>query len=141
MTALLKDQLAKSGITVNWISVPFSDYRNQLKAGKYAAGIFQLFQGTPWVAINQMATPDGSWNVMKSRSAVLDKAIASIEANPSEKNIVAQSKVINTFLTKEAWYIPFYRIPQLYFVSKRIKTVNQAQNAIPYLYSFAPTGK
>ncbi len=141
MNALLKDQLAKSGITINWVSVPFADYRNQLKAGKFAAGIFQLFQGTPWVAINQMATPDGSWNVMKSRSPVLDKAIAAIEANPSDKNIVAQAKVINSFLTKEAWYIPFFRIPQLFFVSKRIKTVNQAQNAVPYLYSYAPTGK
>ena len=30
---------------------------------------------------------------------------------------------------------------KLFFAGKRVKTANQAQNAVPYLYSYAPTGK
>jgi peptide/nickel transport system substrate-binding protein len=141
MNAVLGDQLKAVGINVNWVQTPAADYRNALKTGKYAAGVFQLFQGTPWVAINQMATPNGSWNILKSTDPVIDKALKSLKDDVSDKNLNAQAKVINRFLTESAWYIPFYRVPQLYFTGARVKTANQAQNAIPYLYSYAPTGK
>jgi len=141
MTAVIGDQLKAIGINVTWTQVPAADYRNAMKSGKYAAGVYQLFQGTPWVAINQMATPNGSWNVLHSTDPVIDKALASLKDDASEKNLNAQAKVINRFLTESAWYIPFYRVPQLYFTGSRVKTMNQAQNAIPYLYNYAPTGK
>jgi peptide/nickel transport system substrate-binding protein len=141
MNAVLGDQLKAVGINVTWTQVPAADYRNAMKSGKYAAGVYQLFQGTPWVAINQMATPNGSWNILKSTDPVIDKALKSLKDDASEKNLNAQAKVINRFLTESAWYIPFYRVPQLYFTGSRVKTVNQAQNAIPYLYNYAPTGK
>jgi peptide/nickel transport system substrate-binding protein len=141
MNAVLGDQLKAVGINVTWTQVPAADYRNAMKSGKYAAGVYQLFQGTPWVAINQMATPNGSWNILKSTDPVIDRALKSLKDDASEKNLNAQAKVINRFLTESAWYIPFYRVPQLYFTGSRVKTVNQAQNAIPYLYNYAPTGK
>lgn len=139
--ALVGDQLAKSGITVNWVQIPFSDYRNQMIAGKFSAGTYQLNQPSIWAAINQMAAPDASWNVFKVKNAGIEKAITSIEASPTAKNVIAQGKIVNSILTKEAWVVPFYRLPQLYFTSKRVKTVNQATNAVPYLYNYAPTGK
>lgn len=141
MNAILGDQLKAVGINVTWVQTPAADYRNAMKSGKYAAGIYQLFQGTPWVAINQLATPNGSWNVLHSTDPVIDKALASLKDDASDKNLNAQAKVINKFLVQSAWYIPFYRVPQLYFTGKKVKTANQAQNAVPYLYSYAPTGK
>ena len=141
MNAIVGDQLKAIGINVNWVQTPAADYRNALKTGKYAAGIFQLFQGTPWVAINQLATPNGSWNILHSTDPVIDKALASLKDDASDKNLNAQATVINRFLVQNAWYIPFYRVPQLFFTGKRVKTANQAQNAVPYLYSYAPTGK
>jgi peptide/nickel transport system substrate-binding protein len=141
MNAILGDQLKAVGINVNWVQTPAADYRNAMKSGKYAAGIYQLFQGTPWVAINQLATPNGSWNILHSTDPVIDKALASLKDDASDKNLNAQATVINKFLVQSAWYIPFYRVPQLYFTGKRVKTANQAQNAIPFLYSYAPTGK
>jgi peptide/nickel transport system substrate-binding protein len=141
MNAIVGDQLKAIGINVTWVQTPAADYRNALKTGKYAAGIFQLFQGTPWVAINQLATPNGSWNILHSTDPVIDKALASLKDDASEKNLNAQATIINRFLVQNAWYIPFYRVPQLFFAGKRVKTANQAQNAVPYLYSYAPTGK
>ena len=139
--ALVGDQLAKAGIKVDWVTIPFADYRNQMIGGKFAAGPYQLNQPSIWAAINQMAAPDASWNVFKVRNATIDKAIASIEAKPTSANVIAQGKIINSLLTKEAWVVPFYRLPQLFFTTKRVKTVNQATNAVPYLYNYAPTGK
>jgi peptide/nickel transport system substrate-binding protein len=141
MNAVLGDQLKAIGINVTWVQTPAADYRNALKSGKYAAGIFQLFQGTPWVAINQLATPNGSWNVLHSTDPVINKALASLSVDASDKNLASQAKVINNFLTTNAWYIPFYRVPQLFYTGKHVKTMNQAQNAVPYLYDYAPTGK
>jgi peptide/nickel transport system substrate-binding protein len=141
MNAIVGDQLKAIGINVTWVQTPAADYRNALKTGKYAAGIFQLFQGTPWVAINQLATPNGSWNILHSTDPVVDKALASLKDDASEKNLNAQATIINRFLVQNAWYIPFYRVPQLFFAGKHVKTANQAQNAVPYLYSYAPTGK
>jgi peptide/nickel transport system substrate-binding protein len=141
MNAIVGDQLKAIGINVNWVQTPAADYRNALKTGKYAAGIFQLFQGTPWVAINQLATPNGSWNILHSTDPVIDKALASLKDDASDKNLNAQATIINRFLVQNAWYIPFFRVPQLFFAGKHVKTANQAQNAVPYLYSYAPTGK
>ena len=143
MRAVLSDQLAKSDITLNWVSVPFADYRPQLKAAKWAMGIFQLglAQQTPWVTINFLATPNGSWNVFKSTDPLIAASLDSINKNSSDKNVTEQAKKINKFLVEEAWFIPFYQLPQLYLTNKRVKTANSVANAIPYLYNFAPTGK
>jgi len=143
MRAVLSDQLAKSDITLNWVSVPVADYRNQLKASKWAMGVFQLGLAaqTPWVTINFLATPNGSWNVFKSTDPVIASALDSINKNQSEKNVTAQAKIINKFLIEQAWFIPFYQLPQLYFTNSHVKTSNSVANAVPYIYNFAPTGK
>jgi peptide/nickel transport system substrate-binding protein len=143
MRALLSDQLSKSGITINWVSVPAADYRNQLKQKKWAAGIFQLGLAaqTPWVTINFVAAPQASWNVFNSTDPVIAGALKSINKDRSPKNVIAQSKVINKFLVTNAWYLPFYQLPQLFYTDSHVKTVNQPANAVPYIYNYAPTGK
>jgi peptide/nickel transport system substrate-binding protein len=141
MNAVLKDQLAKAGITINWVSTPPAEYRNQAITGKFEAAIYQLNQPNIWAAINQMAGPDATWNVLKAKSTVVDAAMKSIETTPTAANIAKQGKVVNSFLTKDAWVVPFYRLPQLFFTNKRIKTINQATNAVPYIFNYSPTGK
>ena len=143
MRALLSDQLSKSGITLNWVSVPFADYRNVLKAGKWPIAVYQLglAQQTAWASINMLASPNASWNVFHSTDPVINSALDSINKNQSDKNVAAQAKVINKFLIDQAWFIPFFQLPQLYFTNSHVKTANSVANAIPYLYNFAPTGK
>lgn len=141
LQAVLKDQLAEANINVNWVQVPAADFRNQMKSGKYAAGVFQIFQGTGYVAAVQLADPNGSWNVLHSKDKFLTDAIAAMKHDTSASNLNKQAKAINTYLTKQAWYVPFYRIPQLFSANKSIKVVSQAQNAVPYLYNYSPSGK
>ena len=143
MRALLSDQLSKSGITINWVSVPLADYRNQLKAKKWAIAVYQLglAAATPWVTINFVAAPNASWNVFGSKDPVITGALDSINKDQSSKNVVAQSKKINAFLVQNAWFLPFYQLPQMFFTNSHVKTVNQPANAVPYLFNYAPTGK
>jgi peptide/nickel transport system substrate-binding protein len=143
MRALLSDQLGKSGITINWVSVPLADYRNQLKAKKWAIGVYQLglAAATSWVTINFVAAPNASWNVFGSKDPVVAAALDAINKDQSAKNVTAQAKKINAELVAQAWFLPFYQLPQMFFSNSHVKTVNQPANAVPYLYNYAPTGK
>ncbi len=139
LDAVLVDYLGAVGFDVTIDAVPFSEYRNKMKAGDYAAGWFQLFQGTSWVNTKLVATRDASWNVLGSSDPVIDAAVESILADGSEANVAEQGKVINRFLVENAWYVPFYRVPQLLFYdANKVAVSNQVQNAVPYLYNYSP---
>lgn len=139
LDAVLVDYLGAVGFDVTIESVPPAEYRNKMKEGAFAAGWFQLFQGTSWVNTKLVATEDASWNVLKSTNPVIDAAVASIKADGSDENVAAQTQVINRFLVENAWQIPFYRVPQmLFYDSTKVKVANQIQNAAPYLYNYAP---
>lgn len=139
LDAVLVDYLGAVGINVTVDSVPFSEYRNKMKAGDYALGWFQLFQGTSWVNTKLVATEDASWNVLGSTDPVIAAAVDSIRADGSEENVAAQTQIINRFLVENAWQIPFYRVPQLlFFDANKVVVENQIQNAVPYLYNYSP---
>jgi peptide/nickel transport system substrate-binding protein len=55
--------------------------------------------------------------------------------------VKTQTAKMNTIAVEQAWFATFYRALHMSATSKRIKTDIQAQNAVPYLYSYAPTGK
>ncbi len=143
MRALLSDQLGKSGITINWVAVPAADYRNQLKAKKWAIAVYQLGLAaqTPWVTMNFVASPKASWNTFGSTDPVIAAALDSINQDQSAKNVAAQSKKVNAFLVQNAWFLPFYQLPQVFFTNSHVKVQNQPANAVPFLYNYAPTGK
>lgn len=139
LDAVLVDYLGAVGFDVTIESVPFSEYRNKMKAGEYAAGWFQLFQGTSWVNTKLVATKDASWNVLGSTDPVIEAAVDSIRGDGSDENVATQTQIINRFLVENAWQIPFYRIPQLLFYdSNKVDVANQVQNAVPYLYNYSP---
>lgn len=138
LNAILGDYLAEVGLVADFVQVPLPEYRNELKAGNYPAGIFQLFQGTSWVNTRLVATQDGSWNVLQSTDPVIEAAVSSIKADGSDENVATQTQAINRFLVENAWYIPFYRIPQMFFVNDKVTVVNQIQNAVPYIYNYSP---
>jgi len=139
LNALVEGYLKAVGITVEW-STDTNWYPNS-KAGKFEAIIMQIFQGTDFVTAETLLAKDGSWNPLKSTNSVITAAFQAIDANTSAKNIVAQAKLMNQVAVEKAWIVPFYRMPVYVGTSKRVKVTVQAQNAFPYLYNFAPTGK
>jgi peptide/nickel transport system substrate-binding protein len=110
-------------------------------SGKYEAALFQLFQGTAWVNFNLAIAPDGPRNIFKSTTPLINNAYKNVLKNPSASNVKQQMTTVNREVVKAAWFVPFFRLPQLYFTSKGVTVKPQAQNATPYLYNYAPTGK
>jgi peptide/nickel transport system substrate-binding protein len=141
MRAALSDYLGKVGIKVVWDNVPPVEYVNAMISGKYEAAVFQLFQGTGWVNFNLAVAPGGPRNVFKSTNGLINNAYKNVLANPSTKNVNTQMTAVNREIVKQAWFVPFYRLPQLLFTSKGVKAAAQVQNAVPYLYNYSPTGK
>jgi len=139
MASFLATYLKAVKITVNWVST--TDYRGAVLGGHYAAAWFQLFQGTAYVNYNLAVAPNGPRNIFSFSDSTTLAADDSIKANASNANVVAQLKKVNKHIVQDAWFVPFYTVPQMYFTNKRVSTVPQAQNAVPYLYNYAPTGK
>jgi peptide/nickel transport system substrate-binding protein len=124
---------------VKWQDVSPANFVSELRSGKYPASWFQLFQGSPWEAMQQMVTPNATWNILKSTDPDITAALKAIDDNPNA--LKAQAKVINGLLTKKAWFVPFFRLPQQFFVNKSVNVTPQPQNAVPYLYNYSPSGK
>lgn len=139
MASFIATYLKAVKINVEWVNA--TDYRGAVIGGKYAAAWFQLFQGTAYVNYNLAVAPTGPRNIFGFSSSVTRAADASIKANASATNVIAQLKKVNKHIVENAWFVPFYTVPQMYFTNKRVATVAQAQNAVPYLYNYKPTGK
>jgi peptide/nickel transport system substrate-binding protein len=139
MASFVETYLKAVKIKVEWVTA--TDYRAELLSGKYGAAWFQLFQGTPYVNYNLAIAPAAPRNVLKSSDATTEAIDASIKANASSKNVIAQVKKANKHVVDQAWFVPFYTVPQMYFTNKKVSVKAQAQNAVPYLYNYAPTGK
>jgi peptide/nickel transport system substrate-binding protein len=139
LASFIETYLKAVKIKVDWVNAV--DYRGEILSGKYAAGWYQLFQGTAFVNYNLAVAPDGARNLTKYTDSTIQAVDASISRDASSKNVIAQIKKANQHVVQEAWFVPFYTVPQMYFTNKKIKATPQAQNAVPYLYNYAPTGK
>ncbi len=130
-------QLADVGITVKQTSVPIADYQAQLGQGKFPAAWFSLFQGVPWVATNQMIAPTALYNPFKTTNPEVEKMI--IAVRDGGKDSAEKAKALNTYVTENAWFAPWYRPDQLYYVDgSKITVEAQVQQAVPSIYNYSP---
>ena len=141
LNALVEGYLKVIGVKVEFTTDTGLAWYSNAKAGKHEAIIMSVFQGTDFVTAETFLAKDGGWNCNKYTDPVITKAFAAIDANATPANIKAQAKAMNKFSVENAWNVPFYRVPIYVGTSKRVKATLQVQNAFPYLYNFAPTGK
>jgi peptide/nickel transport system substrate-binding protein len=139
MASFIETYLKSVKIKVDWVNA--ADYRAEMLTGKYGAAWFQLFQGTAYVNYNLAVAPAAPRNLTKYSDSVTEAVDASIKANASSSNVIAQIKKVNKHIVNNAWFVPFYTVPQMYFTNKKIAVTAQVQNAVPYLYNYKPTGK
>ncbi|AIY03214.1 hypothetical protein ART_3615 [Arthrobacter sp. PAMC 25486] len=134
----IKDQLAKVGITVDWVDVPSAQYQPEQQSGSYSA-LFTAF-GQPvvaWTAINTMVTESAPWNVFKSSTPETKVLLADILAG-SDEEAAAKQQELNEYLVDNAWFAPWYRIDQPYFISKNVSVTVQNGQPVPSIYNFEP---
>lgn len=135
--ASLSQQLADVGITVKVQSVNVQTYLDELTAGKLPVLYQNLFQGEPWVAINQIVSTDAIYNPFDSTDPELQALIDAVQVGGAES--AERAKAVNEWLSENAWFAPIYRIDQIYaFHSDRITVEKQLQQAVPSIYNFAP---
>lgn len=137
LTAGVAQNLGDVGITVNWENVAVADFRSSMIQGKYAMSWFSLFQGSPWVAANQIITPNATYNPFHTTDPKVEEFVNVIQAGSDDEQKAA-SKSLNKYVVDQAWFAPFYRPSQIYFTDKKTTTVPQLQQAVPSIYSYAP---
>ncbi|MEY4320469.1 MAG: hypothetical protein RLZZ471_410 [Actinomycetota bacterium] len=139
LNALVESYLKAINIKVNWVQD--TNWYPNAKAGKFEAIIMSIFQGTDLVTAETATAKDGSWNCLKYESPAMKKAWAALSQSGTANQVKVQTANMNQIAVEEAWFVPFYRVLHYVATSNRVKTVVQAQNAVPYLYNYAPTGK
>lgn len=134
--ATLTQQLGAVGITAEQVSVPAADYRNDVIAGKYPIAYYGIFQGDPWVAIGHHIGPNAVFNPLKYTDETSAALIAKVQTGDDQA-----AKDLNKYITEQAWFAPTYRVYQNYvYDAKKITVENQAQQAVPSIYNYAPAG-
>ena len=135
--AVVGQQLADVGITLTPQAIPPQNLVPDIGAGKFPAAFFSLFQGEPWVAINQLASTSALYNPFDTTTPELQEMIDAVQFGGDESDELA--KDVNTYLTENAWFAPFYRPDQILFVDEtKVTAVPQIQQAVPSIYNFSP---
>jgi peptide/nickel transport system substrate-binding protein len=137
LTAGISQNLADIGIKVNWVNIAGADFISGMVQGKWPMSWFSLFQGSPWVAANQIITPNATYNPFHTTDAKVESLVTTIQTG-SDADAAKAAKDLNSYVTQQAWFAPFYRPDQILFTDKNTATTPQAQQAIPSIYSYAP---
>lgn len=134
----IKDQLAKAGITVDWVDVPAAQYQAEQQSGKFSAAFTGFGQPVvAWTGINSLVTETAPWNIFKS-STPESKTLISDILGATADEATAKQKELNKYLVDQAWFAPWYRIDQPYFISKNVKVTVQSGQPVPSIYNFEP---
>ncbi|MDQ4490145.1 ABC transporter substrate-binding protein [Sinomonas sp. ASV486] len=137
LLAAVKQQLSEVGVTFNAGAALPTTYTSDIAAKKFPAMYFQLFQGEPWVAINQMISTKALYNPFKTTTPELQAKIDAVETAGKDAGKAAQE--VDKYVTDNAWFAPFYRVNQMYYVnSKKVTVTPQIQQAVPSIYNYAP---
>lgn len=136
ITATVQQQLGDVGIKVQLETIPQANYVPDLAAAKYSAAVFNLYQAEPWVAINQMISTSALYNPFKSTTPELATMIDAVQNGGEQSS--EKAKEVNKYVTDNAWFVPFFRLNQMYLTNKKITVEPQLQQAIPSIYNYAP---
>jgi peptide/nickel transport system substrate-binding protein len=134
--AVLKQQLADIGVTLEVGAVITNTYTADIAAQKFTSMYFSLFQGEPWVAINQIVSTKALYNPFKNTSSELQAKIDAVQNGGTDANKRAQE--VNRYLVEQAWFAPLFRVNQMYYHNSKIDVTPQIQMAVPAIYNYSP---
>lgn len=135
--AALAQQLGDVGIRLKLTTAAAPNYVPDIVAGKFPVAYFNFFQGEPWVAIKQLITTDATYNPFDTSTPELQSMIDAVQRGGERSDDLA--KDVNRYVTRNAWFLPLYRIDQIHAVNaKKISAVPQIQQAVPSIYNYAP---
>jgi peptide/nickel transport system substrate-binding protein len=134
--AVLKQQLADVGVTLNVGAAITNTFTTEVAAQKFTSMYFTLFQGEPWVAINQIISTKALYNPFKNTTPELQAKIDAVQKGGADAAKLAQE--VNKYVVDQAWFAPLYRVNQMYYYNDKITVTPQIQQAVPSIYNYAP---
>jgi peptide/nickel transport system substrate-binding protein len=134
--AVIKQQLSDIGITLNIGSPLTNTYTSDVAAQKFTAVYFSLFQGEPWVAINQIISTNAIYNPFKNTTPELQAKIDAVQKGGTDAPKLAQE--VNKYVVEQAWFAPMFRVNQMYYTNSKITVEPQVQQAVPSIYNYSP---
>lgn len=134
--AVVKQQLADIGITLNVGSAITNTFTSDVAAQKFTTMYFSLFQGEPWVAINQIVSTKALYNAFKNTTPELQAKIDAVQNGGGNAAKLAQE--VNKYVVDQAWFAPLFRVNQMYYHNSKITVTPQIQQAVPSIYNYTP---
>ncbi|MHA7291781.1 ABC transporter substrate-binding protein [Arthrobacter sp. MDT3-24] len=134
--AVIKQQLADVGITVNIGAAITNTFTSDVAAQKFTTMFFSLFQGEPWVATNQIISTKALYNPFKNTTPELQAKIDAVEKGGKDAGKLAQE--VNKYVVEQAWFAPMFRVNQMYYHNSKIAVEPQVQQAVPSIYNYSP---
>lgn len=134
--AVLKQQLADVGITLNVGAAITNTFTSDVAAQKFTTMYFSLFQGEPWVAINQIVSTKALYNPFKNTAPELQAKIDAVQKGGEKADELA--KEVNRYVVEQAWFAPLFRVNQMYYHNDKITVTPQIQQAVPSIYNYSP---
>lgn len=134
--AVIKQQLADVGITVNIGAAITNTFTSDVAAQKFTTMFFSLFQGEPWVATNQIISTKALYNPFKNTTPELQAKIDAVEKGGKDAGKLAQE--VNKYVVEQAWFAPMFRVNQIYYHNSKITVEPQIQQAVPSIYNYSP---
>ncbi|ACL38775.1 extracellular solute-binding protein family 5 [Pseudarthrobacter chlorophenolicus A6] len=136
LISVLKQQLADVGITLNPGAAITNTFTADVAAQKYSAMYFNLFQGEPTVAIDQIVSTKALYNPFKTTTPELEDKIKAVRTAGDAAG--EEAKEVNKYVVEQAWFAPLFRVNQMYYHNDKVNVVPQAQQAVPSIYNYSP---
>lgn len=136
LVAVLQQQLADIGVTLDAQTITAAEVATVFADKKYPIVPYQLFQGSAWVNINQWITTSSPFNPFGATSPELQADIDAVQMageDPGEAGVA-----VNEYVVENAWFVPFYRVAQLYYYNDNLTVEPQVEQAVPSIYNYAP---
>jgi peptide/nickel transport system substrate-binding protein len=134
--AVIKQQLSDVGITLNVGSAITNTFTSDVAAQKFTTMFFSLFQGEPWVAVNQIISTKALYNAFKNTTPELQAKIDAVQTSGKDAGKAAQE--VNKYVVEQAWFAPMFRVNQMYYHNSKITVEPQVQQAVPSIYNYSP---
>ncbi|MGN7250807.1 MULTISPECIES: ABC transporter substrate-binding protein [unclassified Arthrobacter] len=136
LISVLQQQLADVGITLKPGAAITNTFTSDVAARKYNALFFNLFQGEPTVAIDQIVSTKALYNPFKNTTPELEKKIQAVRTGGEDAGKLAQE--VNKYVVEQAWFAPLFRVNQMYYHNAKVNVTPQVQQAVPSIYNYSP---
>ncbi|MDQ1056889.1 peptide/nickel transport system substrate-binding protein [Arthrobacter globiformis] len=136
LISVLQQQLADVGITLKPGAAITNTFTADVAAKKYTAMFYNLFQGEPTVAIDQIVSTKALYNPFKNTTPELEAKIQAVRTGGDDAGTLARD--VNKYVVEQAWFAPLFRVNQMYYHNSKVEVTPQAQQAVPSIYNYSP---